>query len=322
VFIDADNSKSGGYGDNDYQYYFEWDQANPGMGEFKHGQTAGVQFAVARTEKGYQVEIKLPWGTLGADPSAGAKIGLDVHVNDDDDGGDRDTKLTWRDKQDHAWQSPGVFGIAELAGLIGWWKLDENGGETAADSSTSGNNGRLLGGPQWKPSGGKIGGTLQFDGVDDYVDCGNDAKLNINHEITIAAWVKTNDTGNSQFNPYVTKGDRTYGLKQHEGNNLEFVIYSDTWYVAHLPVDRSFNGTWHHLVGTFDGNQLKLYVDGALKVTTDCPGSRIADSAANLNIARNSDESDRFYEGAIDDVRIYNYALSEGVVEALYNEGK
>jgi len=85
VFVDADNSKSNNYGDNDYQYYFEWDDASPGMGEARRGRTDNVNFAIARTKTGYRAEIRLPWSTLGTKPSAGSRIGLDVHVNDDDD---------------------------------------------------------------------------------------------------------------------------------------------------------------------------------------------------------------------------------------------
>jgi len=205
--------------------------------------------------------------------------------------------------------------------LVGWWKFDETEGGNAGDSSSSGNVGKLSGNPQWQPTGGKIGGAMEFDGVDDFVDCGNDASLDITEQITIAAWVKTNDAGNSQFNPFVTKGDRTYGLKHHSQNSIEFVIYDKFWQVTHYPVDGSFNGVWHHLAGTYDGNKLKLYIDGTLEVTTAYAGS-IASSAANLNIATNSEESDRFYNGAMDDVRIYNYALSEGEITALYNKGK
>jgi len=200
--------------------------------------------------------------------------------------------------------------------LVGWWKFDETEGSNASDSSSSDNVGKLSGNPQWRPSAGKVGGALEFDGVDDFVDCGNDASLDITEQITLAAWVKTNDAGDSQFNPYVTKGDRTYGLKQHSQNTLEFVIYDGTWRVTHYPVDGSFNGVWHHLAGTYDGGKLKLYIDGTLEVTTAHAGS-IASSAANLNIATNSEESGRFYNGAIDDVRIYNYALSEKEIEML-----
>ncbi|MHC4581558.1 MAG: LamG domain-containing protein, partial [Planctomycetota bacterium] len=105
-------------------------------------------------------------------------------------------------------------------------------------------------------------------------------------------------------------------------NNLEFVIYDGAWHVAHYPVDSSFNGAWHHLVGAYDGRALRLYVDGALKTTTPDAGCIIATNDFNLNIARNSDRTERFYDGAIDDVRIYNYALSESDIKALYSGEK
>ncbi len=201
--------------------------------------------------------------------------------------------------------------------LAGWWKFDETEGRNAGDSSSNNNVGKFVGNPQWQPSAGKVGGALVFDGFDDYVDCGNDSSLDITEQITVATWVKMNDAGNSQFQPYIIKGDYTYGLKHHSRNVIEFVIYDDGfWQVAHFPVDSSFNDVWHHLAGTYDGNKLKLYVDGKLEVTTAYVGS-IASSAANLNIARNSDERDRFYNGSIDDVRVYNYVLSEKEIEML-----
>ena len=92
--------------------------------------------------------------------------------------------------------------------------------------------------------------------------------------------------------------------------------------MAHYPVGGSFNGAWHHLVGTYDGKALKLYVDGELKTATPDAGCIIATNAFNLNIARNSEITERFYDGAIDDVRIYNYALSEDDVNAIYNGDK
>jgi len=200
--------------------------------------------------------------------------------------------------------------------LVGWWKFDETEGSYAGDSSSNNNVGRLVGNPQWQPSAGKIGGALEFDGFD-YVDCGNDSSLDITEQITVATWVKMNDAGNSQFQPYITKGDYTYGLKHHSRNVIEFVIYDGRfWQVAHFPVDSSFNNVWHHVAGIYDGNKLKLYVDGKLEVTTAYEGS-IASSTYNLNIGSNSEARGRFYNGAIDDVRVYNYALSEKEIEML-----
>ena len=201
--------------------------------------------------------------------------------------------------------------------LVGWWKFDETEGRNAGDSSTNNNVGTLVGNPQWQPSAGKIGGALVLDGFDDYVDCGNDSSLDITKQITVAAWVKMNDAGNSQFQPYITKGDYTYGLKHHSRNVIEFDIYDDGfWQVAHFPVDSSFNDVWHHVAGTYDGNKLKLYVDGKLEVTTAYAGS-IASGTYNLNIGSNSEARGRFYNGAIDDLRVYNYALSEKEIEKL-----
>ena len=80
-------------------------------------------------------------------------------------------------------------------------------------------------------------------------------------------------------------------------------------------MDDSFNGEWHHIAGTYDGNQLRLYVDGGLVDSEDYLGS-INSTTNPVNIGRNSQQTTRLYEGAIDDVKIYNRALSAG--EILY----
>jgi len=321
VFIDADNSKESGYGENDYTYNFNWDRTSPSMEERGQPyQNDDIKFALATSADGYLLEIKFPWSSLGTKPAAGVKIGLDVHVNDDDDGGERDTKLTWRDKHDNAWQNPNVFGTAELAGLIGWWKLDESEGSIAVDSSGNGNNGTLQGDPTWRPSNGKIGGALEFDGEDDYVEIEKESSFDISGQITLSAWVKTDDAGNSENNPYVTKGDHGYAIKHYEDNSIEFFIYDGDWYAVRHPVDSSFNGLWHHLAGAYDGTQLKLYVDGLQQGTTDHTGS-IGTSDFAVDIGRNSEHTDRFYKGLIDDVRIYNYALTEDEIVSL-SKGK
>ena len=73
VYIDATDGKSAEYGPTDYQYGFSWDKTSPQMQEFKHSRTNGVQYALVTTDTGYRLEIKFPWSTLGAKPSAGRK---------------------------------------------------------------------------------------------------------------------------------------------------------------------------------------------------------------------------------------------------------
>ncbi len=116
IFIDADHSRSWEYDDNDYQYFFSWDTVAPAMGEAHHNKTGGVEYAFAKTDDGYRLEVCFPWATLGAQPSPEDAIGLDVQVNDDDDGGERDSKIAWNARQDDAWTNPSAFGTGLLLG--------------------------------------------------------------------------------------------------------------------------------------------------------------------------------------------------------------
>jgi type II secretory pathway pseudopilin PulG len=205
-------------------------------------------------------------------------------------------------------------------GLVGCWKFDETSGLTAADSSGSGNNGTLVNmtGNEWTT--GVVNGALNFNGVNNYrVDCGNNAIFNITNAITLSAWIKTNDSGNGQHNPYVVKGDYSYGLKHTNSNNWEcYVKTSMGWGLAHYPANSSLNGVWHHLAGTYNGSQLKLYVDGVLQATTSYTGA-IGTDTSHVCIGEEIEHTDRDYNGVIDDVRIYNRALSADEIANLAN---
>jgi len=131
--------------------------------------------------------------------------------------------------------------------------------------------------------------------------------------------VNVNDIGNGENDPWVGKGDHSYMLKGHRtGNQIEFFVYSGGWQTAHADVGDSFNGVWHHVAGTFDGSQLKIYVDGALMVTSDFVGG-IDPSVHNVAIGTNTESGGRFSEGIHDEVMIYNRALSAG--EVMYLAG-
>ncbi len=185
------------------------------------------------------------------------------------------------------------------------------------DSSGNSHHGTVVGNPSFVA--GVTGMALALDGVDDYIDCGNNASFDITEEITLSAWVNTNDSGNSENNPYVGKGDRAYAIKHSSANQIQFFIYDGSWLTANTNVDDSFNGIWHHVVGTYDGSELKLYVDGTLRATTPYVGT-IDVRTNNLTIGTNSEASGRFYNGAIDDAQVYDRALSAG--EILYLAGQ
>ncbi len=326
VFIDADNSKSDVYGENDYQFHFDWDSTSPTMGESKQNKTDGVRFAFARTDKGYRAEIKLPWSTLGAEPTVGARFGFDIHVNDDDDGGDRDTKLMGFTRHDVAWQEPKALGTGELAGLVAWWKLDERDGRTAADSSGNGHDAAVQGNPTWRPAGGRVGGAIALDGDGDFLEVANESAFDFTGGVTVAAWIRA-ESLDKPWQAIITKGEWAWRLQRNEETNtLEFACSG-----VHVPSESAYGslygtrelklGEWCHAAGTYDGKRMALYVDGALDTAQAAWGPVGVDDEPVL-IGENAAEKGRFWNGLIDDIRIYNYGLTESQVKELYNQGK
>ncbi len=114
VFIDIGNDKLNSYGSDDYAYIFIIN--DPTVYEAGNS-VAGVQYEQSITGSGYVMEFAFPWSTLGVPLIDGSYIGIDVHVNDDDDGGTRDTKIAWADGTDNAWQNPSLFGTLQATGI-------------------------------------------------------------------------------------------------------------------------------------------------------------------------------------------------------------
>jgi hypothetical protein len=212
-----------------------------------------------------------------------------------------------------------VLTSATRADLVGWWRLDEGTGTTAYDSSGNGNDGTILGNPRWVA--GKIGSALDFDGNGDYIDCGNDPIFNITKEITLAIWVNANDIGNGQHNCWMGKGDNTYAIKHQSGNNLEFFIYDGTWHSTNYTTNiNSLNGEWHHMAGTYDGSELKFYLDGEMVLST-VYASTIGTSSDDVTLAENSQATGRYFDGMLDDARIYNKALPADDIKSIMMGG-
>lgn len=202
-------------------------------------------------------------------------------------------------------------------GLVMHYDFNEMSGTVIKDKSGLFNDGIFQGEPEW--TDGRFGGGVSFNGVDDFIDCGNPNNLNITNEITIAAWIKQRDAGNGEHNPWITKGDHSFALKHATGNVCEFFVYDGGWQTAHAPLDESYNDEWFHFSGTFDGSSLVIYRNGERVVEEPYSGV-INQTNDPINIGRNSEATDRFWDGVIDELRIYNIALSDEQVFAIYND--
>jgi len=211
-------------------------------------------------------------------------------------------------------------GIAK-DGLVLGMTFDEGDGSTARDISFYENHG-TINGATWTtdtPSG--RGYALSFDGENDYVDCGNDESLNITDEITMEVWVKYG-TNPDDFNGMILwKGDNRLNLYSRTvSDELIFTVGDGTNYVgATIPFsDPDFDWTkWNHLVGTYDGTNTKIYLNGVLKNTKTFSGN-INTTGKALSIGNRAEPKDLPFNGTIDEVRIYNRALSAEEIRAHY----
>jgi hypothetical protein len=197
--------------------------------------------------------------------------------------------------------------------LVGWWKLDEMKGNVTADSA--GNHaGTLLGNPTWTQ--GIAGGALQFDGQGDGVDLAAGPDFDITGRITVAAWIKV-AAFDVAWQAIVSKGDTAWRLSRDQGNNVHFACTGlwPEWARGSANVN---DGQWHHVAGTYDGSELRLYVDGKLDASAKTQGT-INVNAYPVYIGENSEHPGRAWHGLIDDVRLYNYALSDAEIKALGN---
>ena len=210
--------------------------------------------------------------------------------------------------------------------LVAHWKLDETSGLTAADSSGYGNDGTLIGmtGTEW--TAGIRDGALELAGgtaaTPKYVDFGNAKSLQLFDSATISAWVKMND-GNADA--YMGIGGKLisgyykgFSLVRHSSNVFRLWCDDGAGVLANASSDATYTDTeWHHVVGVIDNGTSILYVDGvrqAQEGSVDLTGSV---GIAYIGKQYGDDSSHRYWNGLIDDVRIYYRALSEQEISGL-----
>src|SRR3989339_2146970 len=193
---------------------------------------------------------------------------------------------------------------------IGEWRFEEGTGTTAADTSGGNNNGILVNSPTWL--NGKVGKALQFDGLNTYVTISDSNVLDLTTGISIEAWVKTDviTTDGGPTRRVLDKG--VYVLAASDQAYFKVVIGGANKGVGKAWTSADVN-SWHHLIGTYDGATVKLYQDGTLAGQTSATGN-IDVNGNPLIIGRQGTSPAGRFDGVIDEVKIYNRALSASEV--------
>jgi prepilin-type N-terminal cleavage/methylation domain-containing protein len=208
------------------------------------------------------------------------------------------------------------------------WNFDEGSGTTVLDSSGYNHNGTISGAvyttdtPQKAAGQGAGKYALSFDGTNDYVDFGNQLNLG-SGDFTIEAWVK----GNSLT-------DYARVINKHDGSfdsNKGWAIYANTgnknaYFSARansrIDLDSGTNintNSWQHIAVTKNSSLIKIYIDGAFKNSVVSPVGDFNNNY-NLNIGRISSGS-FYWNGLIDEVRVYNAALTAAEIQQFYVQG-
>jgi Concanavalin A-like lectin/glucanases superfamily/Bacterial Ig domain len=201
--------------------------------------------------------------------------------------------------------------------LVAAYGFDEGVGTAVADASGHGHGGTVEG-ASWTREG-KFGSALAFDGTHDWVTVADASDLDLSQGMTLEAWVRPSALGTSW---------RTVLFKERSGG-VVYSLYANQ--SSGLPDGQVYIGgeqnatgsvqlplaTWTHLAVTFDGASLRLYVDGTLTRTTAVSGA-MSGSDGPLRIGGNA-IWDEWFDGLIDELRIYNRALSPTEIQTDMN---
>jgi len=207
--------------------------------------------------------------------------------------------------------------------LLGWWRFDEHSGNRVADASGNDCNGMIAGTPWWQPSGGRMGGAIQLQNA--CVRIAPKAPFDITDAITLSVWTRV-DRLDRWWQALVTKGDDSWRLHRFgDRDTLEFAcsgLHSPHGTSVSVEANRVINdGRWHHIAATYDGRRISLYMDGRLENSRPAWG-QIATNDSPVLIGDNAQQSGRCWNGWIDEVRIYSYALSADEVVELHAAGE
>ncbi|MBY0424878.1 MAG: LamG domain-containing protein, partial [Cytophagales bacterium] len=219
--------------------------------------------------------------------------------------------------------SLGVIAQVNLSnGLVGSYPFDGN----ANDLSGLGNNGTVTGASLANDRFGNPNSSYSFNGIDQFISIGNNNSLKMQNGLSISVWIKPYTIPTSGLYNIISDhapGEAVDGsgkVLRFAGNEIQFIVYGVYAFgnaiYARYTFPTSEGNKWHHIVGTYDGSLVKLYIDGVLvdQISNNLP---IAVNNNPLLIGKSG--YGEYFNGEMDDLRIYNRGLTSDEVSALYN---
>jgi hypothetical protein len=206
------------------------------------------------------------------------------------------------------------------AGPVAWWKLDENGGNTAGDAVGT-NHGQIKGFYSWVTGYDGVNSALEFDGGKVVVP--DAAALRPQYELSVSVWLKYSDTpSNARVVVKGADGKETFSVEVNPDRGFTFVIRDVNNARHDLDNEEElWRNEWIHLAGTYDANIIASYVNGEPQDFGTIGAILLSQDTNDLAIGNRAESFARPFEGAVDDVRLYNYGLSASEVRYLATDG-
>jgi hypothetical protein len=203
--------------------------------------------------------------------------------------------------------------------------FEENGQTKVRDLSGHGNHGTVHG---TKKGPGKAGQGLAFAAAGDYVDCGKDKSLAPADAMTVSAWIigrRWNVAKSTIHNDIVGKDEwinrvsKGFTLRTNDKGQPDFNLGDGDWKQAQS-AEQMRPGQWYHLTGRFDGKSVSLFVNGAI-VARSAADKPIRPASTSLSIGRAAFDTERRFDGIVDEVAMFNRALSDDEIMDLFHMG-